>query len=150
MAALLGAVAGAFVSDGDDKGAYATLLDTVPFDHLMSSVLQGEWAAGGREAPLRVNVAAPTGAAIARQCSASALRCLDATHTAHCDVCLPAPLEGEEGARAGGGGRAAGRQACARQALAAVVGAAAAPRAAAAHARAAPPERCMSWRATRG
>ncbi len=124
MAALLGAVAGAFASDGDGAFAYAHLLDQVPFDNLMSSVLQGEWA--GCEAPAgagaarpaappaalpRVNVAAP--AAIARQCAASPLRCLDGTHDARCDVCLPPPLEGEEGARARAGGRAAGRPACA-------------------------------------
>jgi hypothetical protein len=134
MAALLGAVAGA-TACGDPL--YCDGLDAVPFDVLMSSVMQGHaaWEVVLRAPPPLVlsTAAAVAGALTAAQAqapvalpasaascttlaivavTAGALRCLDGSHhTGSCDVCLPPPLEGEEGARS-----ARRRSACRRAA----------------------------------
>ena len=77
--------------------------DELPFEDLLQSVLRGavweEQLVAGAPAGAAGGAAAAGGALAHQAVSRSGgLRCLDASHAADCELCLPPPVVGEEGA----------------------------------------------------
>ena len=96
----------------DASGAFPALqmsMDDTPFEDLLQSVLRGslfeEVAPGAGGAAGGAAAGGASGEASGLGAARSGLRCLDSTHPPSCELCLPPPVCGEEGAarRAGAG-----------------------------------------------
>ena len=97
-------------------------MDDTPFEDLLQSVLRGSLfeeqlpplgaaaAAAGGEAAGGADESSGPGAA-----RASGLRCLDSTHPPSCELCLPPPIIGEEGASPSAAARRRASTRCAGQ-----------------------------------
>jgi hypothetical protein len=92
--------------DESGAGAEPPCFDELPFEDLLQSVLRGAvWeeqllagapgAAGAAAGATQAASGAETHQAVSRS---GGLRCLDATHAPGCELCLPPPVVGEEGA----------------------------------------------------
>ena len=96
----------------DASGAFPDLqmsMDDTPFEDLLQSVLRGslfeEQLPPGPPGGAGGQAAGGAGGEAGLGAARASMRCLDSTHPATCELCLPPPIVGEEGAARSAGAR---------------------------------------------